>query len=79
MSEIIGKRFRRNKYGLSLWEDRVSEVVYHRELPGNIRERALYYKNMSKNKGLGEKLVPKVIGVNTLGSYSFDEIIFYND
>lgn len=82
MSEIIGMRFRRNKYGLSLWEDTVAEVIYTRSIivPGN-KEISLIerFKLLKESSKKGYKLIPQILGKNTLKAYDFNEIIFYND
>lgn len=38
MKELIGKTFRRNKYGISTWEDTVEEVVVTWEHKFNTEE-----------------------------------------
>lgn len=81
-SEIIGKRFKRNKYGLSLWEDYVEEVIFEREIivkSGKVipHDISIFERlKMLKEHKIGVKLIPKVLGKNTLKSYSFDEIVF---
>lgn len=82
MSDIIGMKFKRNKYGLSIWEDTVQEVIYEKEIviksgktvPHDISifERL----KLLKEHKIGLKLVPKVIGINTIKAYTFDEIVF---
>jgi len=82
MSEIIGRKFKRNVYGPSLWEDTVSEVIYESQIitdpkvkfehPDTVFKKLVHLK---KHK-IGTKLIPKVLGKNTLKAYSFDEIIF---
>jgi len=82
MSDIIGKRFRRNKYGLSLWEDHVAEIIYERSYQEALKREKWYpelIERIKKRKSSSFRLVPKVLGKNTLKAYDFDEIIFYND
>lgn len=87
MSELIGLRFKRNKYGLSLWEDHIQEIIYKREysdsdmrsiVPGK-GNHSTYFNLLKNRKKLGCTLIPMVIGKNTLGAYKLDEIIVYYD
>jgi len=83
MSDIIGKRFRRNVYGPSIWEDIVAEVVYRRSYSTSPKvskkDIQKYLKSLNSSKNRPFKLIPQVLGKNTLKAYDFDEIIFYND
>ncbi len=87
MSELIGKRFRRNKYGPSIWEDRVREVIYVKVKPKISLEDSkdsekwtAHLTNVKKTFMTGPyELKPAVLGTNTFTKYFFDEIIFYND
>jgi len=85
MSDIIGKRFRRNVYGPSIWEDTVAEVIYESENIIDPKVKSEHFDTVFKKLAfikkhkIGTKLIPKVLGKNTLKAYDFDEIIFYND
>lgn len=65
---LIGKKFRRNKYGLSIWEDTIEDV------------NVLYQQTVIKNVW---HYIPKitVMGVETKknGFYLLDEIILVGE
>lgn len=85
IKDLTGKRFRRNKYGNSIWEDKIKEVTFTLSL--QVRpEHSLRRKNISEymrqlraSHSLGFKVKTNVMGYNTKRSYDLDEIIVFND
>lgn len=89
MEELIGKRFKRNKYGLSLWEDRIKsiridhEFVVPLDFKTAIRARKeeekigeAMRKHHSECKSFG--FVPKLMIQGERGNwFESDEIVIY--
>jgi hypothetical protein len=89
LTDIIGKKFRRNKYGLSTWEDTIKEIHYSLSVNASLTPK--FDKSTGKmydmftrlkldrlrGKKHGYKVVPKVVGYNSLTSYDLDEIIIW--
>ena len=85
MIDLIGRRFRRNKYGISLWEDIISEVGFETKWITasyvDIKKEDLseIAKKLGVEKKVGHMCVPYVIGTISEQRYYFDEIlIFYS-
>lgn len=85
---LIGKRFRRNAHGLSLWEDKIAKVEYDVELLIPVRDlkfRGLkdipnYFEDMKESKRrYGYTVNFYVIGETNPHKYYFDEIVIYAD
>jgi hypothetical protein len=62
LNDLIGREFKRDVYGLSIWTDTIKEIVYK-------------YKLIDRTK---KKLELYVIGNNTPHWYSIDEIVLVN-
>lgn len=89
MEELIGKRFKRNKYGLSLWEDRIiatridHKLIVPTDFKEAIRARKegekigeVMKKHHSECKSFG--FVPKLMIQGSKGSwFESDEIVIY--
>lgn len=80
--ELIGWRFRWNKYGLTLWEDRIAEIGMSMKLllPPKIDSLSKGWFKAYKEAGkLGYQVVPAVRGENTKNWYEIHEIVIYPD
>ena len=81
MNDLIGKKFKRNKYGLSLWEDEIVELYYalHWVEPTNFKKIDVdkWKETFGENKKFGFKAIPMVKGKNSIGPFELDEIIIY--
>lgn len=84
ITDIIGKKFRRNVYGLSTWIDAIKEIHYVLEVNSKLPTKheagggmELFKIRRRFGKEFGYKVIPKVIGYNTVTSYDLDEIIIY--
>lgn len=82
IEEIKGRKFRRNKYGNSLWEDTIKDVTYKLKLvrpPENKHRDLLEHFRVTKalGKKYGYKLEVNVIGEKTFNTYNINEIIIY--
>lgn len=67
MENLIGKRFKRNKYGESIWEDTIRDVRYSLEVE-NIKALPLH-------KPLKGKVKVHITGNKTFCWYDLDEIV----
>ena len=82
MNDLIGKKFRRNKYGPSIWEDRIIRVYLAYPLVRPINQQLVpfwskeYAKEYEENRKYGFKVVPMIEG-ETSGKFNLDEIIIY--
>lgn len=76
MNKLIGKKFRMNKYGLSLWTDTIREVSITWELVNPVLTKrdgiVKYIQDVGHNKKLG---MIAHIKINRI--YDLDEIIIY--
>lgn len=76
---LIGKRFRRHKYGLTPWEKVIESVDVEMELVAAVRkheyiqQRRGYFEAVQKSKDLHGATYRVVIN----GKYYLDEIIIY--
>jgi len=77
--QLIGKRFRRNKYGLSSWEDEISEVYmsYHFVNHPNWNGIQNIRKGIDNAKKLGWKPEFHIKAKSTGNDYLLNEIIIY--
>lgn len=81
IQDLVGKKFRRNAYGLSLWTDEIVSVNFESHwikqpiLKGIKFEQAM--ENMREANKFGYKPVAFVKGKNSSHSYYLDEIIIY--
>ena len=83
MNELIGKKFKRYRYGLSTWTDVITEVGFRYEYLYVVKKQSGmsfidYIKECMKNHTLGHKVKPYVKSKNGM-SYDLDEIIVYNE
>ena len=79
INDLIGKKFRRNKYGLSVWEDSIIEIGWHQHLVSPISklEEGNYFQNLKESK-IQYGWYPEVFVKGTSGHcYSFKEIVIY--
>jgi len=76
MEDLIGRNFKRNKYGLSLWTDTIRDVSFQFQLvePVLIKRNGIqdYIKNHMTNSHKGYKIKVKINRI-----YDLDEIIVY--
>lgn len=82
IEQLKGRKFRRNKYGLSLWEDTIKDVkldLVPRKYPDKRSTKLLDYVHTQKalNKKYGLDLVVSVVGEKTFSTYNINEIIIY--
>lgn len=68
IKNLIGKRFKRDKYGLSLWEDTIKEVFFNNRVILNKNESSKY-----KIKGFKPEI--RIKGHKTINDFNLDEII----
>lgn len=82
IEELKGRKFKRNKYGLSIWEDTIKDVTYKLNLsvPSKTKGRDVF-EYLRTQKALGKKygyrLEICVIGEKTFSTYNINEIIVY--
>lgn len=76
LNSLIGRKFRRNKYGLSIWEDTISDISYSVDWikPASSHK---WVEEMRENRKYGFKIIPRLKGTTTNIWYYFDEIIIY--
>lgn len=76
MEDLVGRNFKRNKYGLSLWTETIKEVSFQFELvePVLTKRNGIqdYIKNHMINSYKGYKVKVKINRI-----YDLDEIIIY--
>lgn len=89
IQDLIGRKFRRNKYGLSTWEDTVKNVYVHLDFINppdkapkspstNLREWIRDWSKRREEAGKeGYKVLVYVVENNSPNSFSIDEIIVY--
>jgi hypothetical protein len=77
MDELIGKKFRRNKYGLSIWEDTITsvELSYRLLYPISVKDYEPFVEYFLAKKEQGKKGLIPYIMIND--KYNLDEIIVY--
>ncbi len=87
LKDLIGKKFRRDKYGLSLWEDIIENVEIRLnyqvdmtkfDFPKTASEFREQIKERRRQESfMGYKLDISVIGKSNKSWYSINEIVIY--
>lgn len=82
MEELIGKKFKRNKYGLSNWEDIIRFVTIRRDFSNKLYKSpkmtlVTYKERLQNQRKYGYKAIIQVRGTSNIW-YDLSEIIIYD-